>query len=54
MESDQAEQKREKELCKIRIDLGNSVTLSNTNNLCIIGITEEEEREKGQEIYLKK
>ena len=42
--------KKEKELCNTRIDLGNSVTPSNYcfNNFCIIGVLEEE-REKGAE-----
>lgn len=46
MESNQAEQKRKKELCKMRIDLGNSVSPS--NNTQIIRVPEIEEREKGE------
>lgn len=42
-----------RKLCKMIIDLGNLVTLSNINNL-ITRVLEEVEREKGQRIYLKK
>ena len=41
--------KREKELCKMKTDLGNSVTPSNIINILIIGVSEVEEREKGAE-----
>ena len=47
MESNQAEQVTEK-ICKIRIHLGKSATPASINNICIIGIPEEEEKEKGE------
>ena len=58
-EDNQVEQRRGKKIgknwenCKLGTVLRNSVTPSN-GNIHIIGISEEEERERGQKIYLKK
>ena len=46
--------KREKELCNMKIDLGNSVTPTIVITFVIIGVPEEEEDRKGGRKFISK
>ena len=48
-ENDEAEQKRRKELCNTRTDLGNSVTLS---NITFVLYESQKKREKGDRKFV--
>ena len=54
MESNQAEQKREKRIIKTENRLREHRNTRKHGNIHIIGIPEREGREGGQKIYLKK
>ena len=54
MESNQAEQNREKEFCNIRIDLKNSVTPSNIITSILQESKKKKRENKGQKNYLRK
>ena len=54
MESNQSEQKREKKLCNMRTDLGNSVTPSNIITFVLQESREKKKEKRGQKFYFKK